>query len=57
MGAGAADGEAVGAEAADGDMHTHLEAIPVQVRAERASSACADILRGIFENARVLRQT
>ena len=49
VGAGAADGEAVGAEAADGDMHTHLEAIPVQVRAERASSACADILRGIFQ--------
>ena len=40
---------AVGAEAADGDMHTHLEAISVQVRAERASSACADILRGIFQ--------
>ena len=40
---------AVGAEAADGDMHTHLEAIPVHVRAERASSACADILRGIFQ--------
>ena len=57
VGAGAADGEAVGTEAADGDMHTHLEATPVQVRAERASSACADILRGIFENARVLRHT
>jgi len=40
---------AVGAEAADGDMHTHLEAISVQVRAERASSACADVLRGIFQ--------